>query len=769
MSSLRAKILMVAAASLVAAIATFTTVMLLAMHDSSRRDEADELQRNVAAFRESLGVRQRASEGILKTIAWRPDVRQALADQDRDKLQELLEPTFEELRATFDIVQLYVHQRDGAVLLRVHAPGERGDSYVGNRPMVVDAARRRTTISAIDLDGGRLSRRTVTAVMEGERFLGLLELGLDYDDKLLREMKSLQGIDSRIWLSYEAAGPSGLWPATDVSPGPLSEVFLYASTYGNRRLLPEKEYHAVLHGAVSEVVFTRERNDPYSTLAVPLHGYHSRVLGILEISRSRAQAIASFRNSLWYTLLLATIVALAGIAILAATLNVVILRPLKALTHAARRQYDGDLSARAEATSSDELGLLAETFNRLSNRLTQTLKQQEQTIEDLEVARKAEEAANAAKDQFLAALSHELRTPLTPVLLAAESLEHSTRTPPELREDVHVIRRNVELEARLIDDLLDLTRITQDKLELHLQVCEVHSLLTAAISVCRAEAQAKDLTIETDFAAQSQWVNADLARLQQVFWNLVKNAVKFSPAHGRIRVSTANEVVEGQEHLVVRVVDSGIGMTEDVQGRLFKVFEQESRWTTRTFGGLGLGLAISKKIVLRHGGRIAGTSEGRGKGSVFTVWLPTVAEPAPAPVQQNNRPPAAPPLRILLVEDHAATAKAVKRLLEGIGHTVTPASSVASAMEAAAAAEFDLVISDLGLPDGEGTDLMRQLRDRYKLAGIAVSGYGMQDDINRSREAGFLAHLTKPITVEQLRHAIAEVWAELKNSAARPL
>jgi CheY-like chemotaxis protein len=324
----------------------------------------------------------------------------------------------------------------------------------------------------------------------------------------------------------------------------------------------------------------------------------------------------------------------------------------------------------------------------------------------------------------------------------------------------------VELEARLIDDLLDLTRITQDKLELHLSVCELHSLLASAISVCRPEADAKELEIRTHFAAESQWLNADPARLQQVFWNLVKNAVKFTPPAGTVTVCTSNQVEDGTEYLVVKVADTGIGMSEEVQGKLFNVFEQGGRWITRTFGGLGLGLAISRKIVERHAGRITGESQGPGKGSVFTVRLPTV----PAPESKSSRPkkPAAetPPLRILLVEDHPMTAKAIERLLREAGHEVRAAGTVACALKTGETQEFDLVISDLGLPDGDGTDMMRKLRDRHALGGIAVSGFGVQDDINRSAEAGFVAHLIKPITAEQLKHAIADAWETLSHRAA---
>jgi PAS domain S-box-containing protein len=362
------------------------------------------------------------------------------------------------------------------------------------------------------------------------------------------------------------------------------------------------------------------------------------------------------------------------------------------------------------------------------------------------------EAASLAKDRFLAALSHELRTPLTPVLLRVAALARSPELSGELRSDLRMIQRNVELEAKLIDDLLDLTRITRGKLSLHFEVADVHEVLEHVVEICREEAEGKRLEIAIGAAAAEAHVWADPGRLRQVFWNLVKNAVKFTPKGGRIEVRTGNPE---PGRIRVEVIDPGIGIEPEALPRLFNAFEQGDPTVTRSFGGLGLGLAISKALVDQHGGTLTGISAGRGHGATFTVDLATVAPPRPEETAAEAGEGTARSLRLLLVEDHEPTLQVMAALLELAGHDVSPAPDLRSARALAASRQFDLVVSDLGLPDGTGFDLMRELRDLYGLKGIAVSGYGMEEDLRRSREAGFLEHLVKPVDVEKLKAALA--------------
>jgi two-component system CheB/CheR fusion protein len=376
--------------------------------------------------------------------------------------------------------------------------------------------------------------------------------------------------------------------------------------------------------------------------------------------------------------------------------------------------------------------------------------QLEQLINREREAREQAERANRAKDSFLATLSHELRTPLTPVLMTAAARADDHSLDPEVREDFAGIRRNIELEARLIDDLLDLTRVARGKLPLMLGKVDIHALLAHTAEIVRGDAEQKGVWLTFDLEAHC-FVEGDVARLQQVFWNLLKNAIKFTPPQGRITVHA--RTVEGDLGDLVEVVitDTGIGIPVEVMPRIFEAFEQGEVAGQHRFGGMGLGLAITKAIVEMHRGQIAVESPGRGAGATFRVCFNTTEPPTEVPVEEPIAEPTPPrPLRLLVVEDHAPTLSVLTKLLERRGHKVEPASTVRGALALAEVNRFDLVITDLGLPDGNGIELMQKLSTDYGLLGIALTGYGMEDDVARTKAAGFRAHLVKPISFELL-------------------
>lgn len=377
-------------------------------------------------------------------------------------------------------------------------------------------------------------------------------------------------------------------------------------------------------------------------------------------------------------------------------------------------------------------------------------------IVDLAAAKSAAEAASRAKDDFLAVLSHELRTPLTPVLATAELLDADDTLSAGHRRMVKMIRRNVELEARLIDDLLDVTRITQSKVELQIATIDVHEIVTRVIDICRADARAGDIRIDTLLNARDCFVEADSARLQQIIWNLLKNAIKFTPAQGRVTISTENGAAG---RLAVRVADTGIGIDPALRAHIFNAFEQGSRSVTQKFGGLGLGLAISKALAHLHGGSISVTSAGANQGSTFSLELTTSVRRAPEPPEVQTPATGRLACAVLLVEDHADTRAIMEFVLEEFGCRIRSTDGVAGALQIAGEQAFDLVVSDLGLPDGSGTDLMRELKARYGLKGIALTGYGMDSDRARTREAGFDAHLVKPVNLELLEATVRRLTA----------
>lgn len=383
-------------------------------------------------------------------------------------------------------------------------------------------------------------------------------------------------------------------------------------------------------------------------------------------------------------------------------------------------------------------------------------------------ARKMAEAENRAKDQFLAVLSHELRTPLSAVLLNLSALEGEAEASPRLRELVQIIKRNVDLEARLIDDLLDLTRIARGKLELRRERVDVHQQIDFAVKTCcGSEIERKGLKVSVHEEAADATVFGDPARLQQVLWNLINNAAKFTPPGGSIDVRTFNR----DATIVVEVRDTGIGISPEALPKIFNAFEQTGRAITREFGGLGLGLAICKSLVDLHGGKIRAASEGHGKGATFTLELPVMSA---APPQQpgngqqggagGHAPRAA--VSVLLVEDHADTARAMSTLLNRRGYQVRPVHSMAEALRAASETEFDVLISDIGLPDGSGLELMSRLRQQRPIVGIALSGFGMEEDMERSRQAGFTEHLTKPVDFQQLDAAISRATQAAGSESA---
>jgi PAS domain S-box-containing protein len=383
--------------------------------------------------------------------------------------------------------------------------------------------------------------------------------------------------------------------------------------------------------------------------------------------------------------------------------------------------------------------------------------------EELRAAKEEAEAANQAKTQFLAVLSHELRTPLNPILLATSAMLERPPDPAELRPTLEMIRQNVLIQARLIDDLLDVMRIVRGKMPLHWEVADCHRLLTQAVQICRSELHGHEVHPALELRAQHHHVNADPARLQQVFWNLIKNAVKFTPDGGSITIRTVNPE-NNRDRLVVEVIDTGIGIDPKDLPRVFDPFHQGEATAARKFGGLGLGLAICKGIVEAHGGTISAESLGKGCGTTFRVELRALPEPA----DEANGPPASgaefepvtasSSLKILIVEDEPTTLRLMARLLRGLGHSVTTAGTIASALEGFESDRFDLIISDIGLPDGSGLELMRRVvATRGSVASIALTGYGMEEDIRRSREAGFTAHLTKPIDFVKLEAMIRQV------------
>jgi signal transduction histidine kinase/ActR/RegA family two-component response regulator len=389
--------------------------------------------------------------------------------------------------------------------------------------------------------------------------------------------------------------------------------------------------------------------------------------------------------------------------------------------------------------------------------------------ENLKKAKRAAEAANEAKDQFLANMSHELRTPLSAMLLWANMLENREEiAPAQLREGLAAIKRSAEAQKQLIEDLLDTSRISAGKLRLELREIELATVLHSAVEAVRPAAGAKRIEMEAEFDPSVGIVRADPHRLQQVVWNLLSNAVKFTPAGGRVNIHMQRK---GDE-VEIRVADTGRGISPEFLPHVFDRFGQAEPTVIGAKGGLGLGLTISKQLVELHEGTISVESQGENRGAVFTMRLPMPQiNHADAVAGLNNIVPldvarALTGVHILLIEDEPVTRAALTTLLREAGAEVNGTGSTSTALEEFKRRRPDLIVSDIGLPDGDGYELLRTIRTSEKsgngipVPAVALTAYAYEKDRRKARESGFQHYLTKPIEPRRLLAILAALLSK---------
>ena len=353
------------------------------------------------------------------------------------------------------------------------------------------------------------------------------------------------------------------------------------------------------------------------------------------------------------------------------------------------------------------------------------------------------ERASRAKDEFLAILSHELRTPMTATLGWAAMLVTGGLREDDQRTAIEAIAQSTRAQAQLIDDLLDVARIVAGKLRLSPQRISLRDSINAAVETVRAAADAKQIHLRVDVGKTDVRMNADPARLQQVFWNLLSNAVKFSPRFGLVEVTLQLD----EDAVCIRVRDNGEGIDPELLPYIFDRYRQGESGTTRRFGGLGLGLSIARNLVELHGGTLRAASAGIGEGAEFSVKLPISTEVREAPVEEKTKqPPPLAGLTLLIVDDDASTLHMLQVALRRFGAEVRAAASVDEALDELSRRQFDVVVSDIGLPGEDGCDLIRRLRAAENPIGaIALTAYASDYERNRALTAGFQSWLTKPI------------------------
>ncbi|MGL5939831.1 MAG: hybrid sensor histidine kinase/response regulator [Waterburya sp.] len=384
--------------------------------------------------------------------------------------------------------------------------------------------------------------------------------------------------------------------------------------------------------------------------------------------------------------------------------------------------------------------------------------EREQILQREQTAREAAERANRIKDEFLAVVSHELRSPLNPILGWSKLLQQGKLNATQTQTAFATIERNIQLQAQLIDDLLDISRVMRGKLSLNQTPVDLNKVISSALETVRLAAEAKSLQIQTLLSSDVGTVMGDARRLQQIVWNLLSNAVKFTNQGGQITVA----LTQIGTHAQIQVMDTGKGINPDFLPYVFEYFRQEDSSTTRKFGGLGLGLAIARQIVEMHGGQISVDSSGEGQGATFTVELPLAptlsqlpsTESSDASIKDLNG------IRILVVDDEPDSRDFITLVLELSGANVISIASGIEALTVIKQSIPDLIISDIGMPEMNGYMLLQQVRSLEQAKSvplIALTAYAGEFDRQQALQAGFQKHLSKPIEPNKLIQEISDL------------
>ena len=391
-------------------------------------------------------------------------------------------------------------------------------------------------------------------------------------------------------------------------------------------------------------------------------------------------------------------------------------------------------------------------------------------LESERAARTAAERMSEMKDEFLATLSHELRTPLNAILGWSQILRTGRKDEAELLKGLQTIERNARAQTQLIEDLLDMSRVTSGKLRLDIQSIQPIAFIESAVETVKPAADAKEIRLETMLDPSAGPISGDPGRLQQVIWNLLSNAIKFTPRHGRIQVLLERV----NSHIEICVADTGIGVKAEFLPHLFERFRQGDASTTRKYGGLGIGLSIVKSLVELHGGTVRVKSEGEGSGTTVSVHLPltVIHRTSGAAARQHPASPLEGPktfipaelagLRILVVDDQADARDLIKRVLEDCSAEVMTAGSADEAVVFVESQRPDVLITDIGMPGADGFELLRRVRELGAARGgrvpaIALTAFARSEDRTRALRAGFLVHVSKPVDPSELVATVASV------------
>lgn len=401
--------------------------------------------------------------------------------------------------------------------------------------------------------------------------------------------------------------------------------------------------------------------------------------------------------------------------------------------------------------------------------LREAAEERKQLLESERSARSHAERMSEMKDEFLATLSHELRTPLSAILGWSQVLRHGRRTGEDLQRGIEAIERNARAQTQLIEDLLDMSRVTSGKVRLDVQPVQPVSIVEAAIETVRPAADAKGIRLEKVLDPLAGPVSGDPNRLQQVVWNLLTNAIKFTPRDGRVQVL----LERANSHVAITVSDTGIGMDAEFLAHAFDRFRQADHSTTRTYGGLGLGLSIVKHLVELHGGTVQARSDGKDRGATFAVHLPLAVfhrgygaerlhPVAAASLSMQFKPLDLSGIRILVVDDEPDSRELIERVLSECKAQVVVASTGETALRAVEHERPDVLVSDIGMPGMDGYELLKRVRALGEARGgrlpaIALTAFARSEDRTRALRAGFQVHVSKPVEPSELIATVASI------------
>jgi signal transduction histidine kinase/ActR/RegA family two-component response regulator len=467
----------------------------------------------------------------------------------------------------------------------------------------------------------------------------------------------------------------------------------------------------------------------------------------------------------YFLILLATSAAGAALAwLIYRRMHSTITAPILAVTSAAERvMSERDFNLRVTQTSNDEVGTLVMAFNSMLDQLSMEMRERQ-------AAEAALRDADRRKDEFLATLAHELRNPLAPIRNGLEILRQADDNPQTRRRAREIMERQLAHMVRLIDDLLDVSRITRGKFELRVETADMVAIVQGAMDAAAAELQAKQHAVSVELPSHPLWVHVDAARMTQVLVNLLTNAAKYTPASGRVCVRAC----EREGDVIVEVQDNGVGIDVQDQQRIFDMFSQVDRSLERGFTGLGIGLTIARQLVQMHGGMLTVASGGLGLGSTFSVKLalaqpPAQASPAPQQSAIENRQDG--PLDVLIADDNHDFADSLAALLQQEGHQTRVFHDGSTALSAASAQPPDVAFVDIGMPGLNGYRFAEELRQhgsgRTPVL-IAVTGWAQEADKLRARDAGFDHHWVKPLDLDRAITFLRTVQGERASGNTSP-